>query len=256
MAMIYAIIVSIVTVKCCDDDTLLIPERLEGDTTHGTVDNLLDGSYGTYWRGDTTGGEYVYFYYPSEVEVKWIYVQKWDDDATNFEVYVGERAIAYGNLGDATEKFASVTLLFNDVYTDTLRFYFYRESAVVAIARAEVHGCYTSSMPVLSYPPSISPTSSPTMSPTVSSMPVLSYPPSISPTSSPTVSPTVVHTDNNSFQVKLGAIELFSIVFLCLCLCGVVLFLFQSYRRDKRAMRAWGMMNREGEHGTQDSAGL
>lgn len=224
MAMFYAIIVAIiVAVKGCDDDTFLIPERLEGDTSMGALDNLLDGSYTTFWRGDNDGGEYVYFYYPSEVEVKWMYVQKWDDDATYFEVYDGARTIAYGNLGDTTEQLSSVTLLFNDVYTDMLRFYFYREGNggnVPAIARAEVHGCYT----------------------------VLSSFPSISPTSSPTVPPTIVYTANDSFQVKLGAIEFFSIVFLCLCLCGVVLFLFLSYRRDRRALLAAYTLNHNEDH--------
>jgi len=194
MALFYSIIVSIIAVNGCDDDILLTPEYMIGDTNGLPLENMADGSYSSYWRANNVGGEYVYFYYPAEVEVKWIFVQRYDLYATYFTVYDGSNNIAHQYFGDSTEYYDSVTIRFNDVHTDYLRFYFYYTSTV-RISRLEVHGCYNTSTPTISpttYVPTDVPTSFPTVSPTL--VPVTTVPseiPTVLPTTAPTVSPSI-----------------------------------------------------------------
>jgi len=192
-AQFYWIIYAIIAVNGCDDDTLLEAERMIGDTTE-RLQYLLDGSHNTYWYADNTGGENVYLYYPSEVEVKWIFVQRWNNRATYFTVYDRSRTITHQYFGDSNQNYDSVTIRFNDVYTDYLRFNFYY-SSTVHISRLEVHGCYNTSTPTTSPTtgePTHVPTSFPTVSPTLA--PLTTIPtelPTALPTTAPTVSPTM-----------------------------------------------------------------
>jgi len=64
----------------CEDEILLIPESMTGDVYSSSVStyalsNLLDGSYSTYWRGNSAG-EYVYYYFPSKAQVMKIFIQR------------------------------------------------------------------------------------------------------------------------------------------------------------------------------------
>jgi len=192
-AQFYWIIYAIIAVNGCDDDTLLEAEMMIGDRSE-RLQYLVDGSYSSYWYADNTGGEYVYLYYPSEVQVKWIFVQRYHNYATYFSVYDGSRTIAHPYFGDSTEYYDSVTIRLNDVYTDYLRFYFYYSSTVY-ISRLEVHGCYNTSTPTTSPTtgePTHVPTSFPTVSPTLA--PLTTIPtelPTALPTTAPTVSPTI-----------------------------------------------------------------
>jgi len=192
-AQFYWIIYAIIAVNGCDDDTLLEAERMIGDRTE-RLQYLLDGSHNSYWYADNNGGENVYLYYPSEVEVKWIFVQRYHNYATHFSVYDRSRTIAHQYFGDSSENYDSVTIRFNDLYTDYLRFYFWYSSTVY-ISRLEVHGCYNTSTPTTS-PTTGEPTHVPTLFPTVSPTlaPLTTIPtelPTALPTTAPTVSPTI-----------------------------------------------------------------
>jgi len=190
----YCIIFAIIAVNGCDDDALLEAEIMIADSSE-SLQYLLDGSYGSYWSGNSVG-EYVHFYYPSEVQVKWIFVQRYSNHATYFIVYDGASNIALQYFGDSSEYYDSVTIRFNDVYTDYLRFYFYYSgSGSVWISRLEVHGCYNTSTPTTS-PTTEEPTYVPTLFPTVSPTlaPLTTIPtelPTALPTTAPTVSPTM-----------------------------------------------------------------
>jgi len=196
MAPFYWIIAAIITVYGCDDDSLLIPEKMVGDTNGLELERMLDGSYSTAWRANNNGGEYVYFWFSEEVEVKWIFVQRYQSYANYFNVDDGTSTIAHQYFGDSTESYDSVTVRFNDVYTDYLRFYFYYSSTVY-ISRLEVHGCYNTSTPTTSPTtavPSSAPTSFPTVSPSLA--PVTAVPserPTTAPTSAPSVSPSIAN---------------------------------------------------------------
>jgi len=248
MALFYSIIVAIIVVNGCDDDSLLIPEFKIGDTKKYELPRLADG---LYWQANNVGGGYLYFYYPSEVQVKWIFVQRYHNQATYLNVYDGSNTIAYQYFGDSTEYNDSVTIRFNDVYTDLLRFYFYH-SSTVRVSRVEVHGCYKTSTPTTSPTtevftgvprpfPSVSPTSVPrttfpsdvpttflSTAPTVSPF-VHSLFPSISPTSSQNEPLTVVYAASVGFWITLGGIDFF--VMVIFCLCGILLFVYLRYRR-------------------------
>jgi len=196
MALFDLIIVAILAVNGCDDDVMLTPEIMVGDTNGYELSRMADGSYSTYWQANNNGGEYVYFYYPAEVQVKWIFVQRYHKYATYFNVYDGTSTIAYQYFGDSSELYDSVTIRFNDVYTDYLRFYFYYSSTVY-ISRLEVHGCYNTSTPTTSPTsevPSSVPTSLPTVSPTLAPLTAVpSKMPSTRPTTAPSVSPSVAN---------------------------------------------------------------
>jgi len=190
MALFYLIIFAILTVKGCDDDILLAPEIMVGDTNGYDLSRMADGLYNTYWRANNAGGEYVYFYYPAEVQVKWIFVQRYSIYATYFQVYDGTTYIAYQYFGDSSEQYDSVTVRLNDVYTDYLRFYFYYSSTVY-ISRLEVHGCYNTSTPTTS-PTTEVPSNVPTLFPSVSpTLAPLTAVPSGMPTTRPTAAPSV-----------------------------------------------------------------
>jgi len=188
MALLYVSIVAIIAATACEDEILLIPESMLGDNSWDW-DNLLDGRYNTYWHADNTGNEWFWYYFSSEVEVSWIFVQRWEDRATYFYVRDPDSTIAYEYFGDSNEQYSSVTTRFTDVHTDTLRFYF-SYSSTVHISRLEVYGCYVTSTPTTSPTterPSAVPTSFPTVSPT---MPPVTTPPSKTPSLFPTKSPT------------------------------------------------------------------
>jgi len=196
MASFYWLIVSIIVVNGCEDDAFLTPKMMVGDTNGYELSKMLDGSYSTYWRANNVGSEYVYFWFSEEVQVKWIFVQRYNNYATYFRVYDGTTNIAYQYFGDSTELYDSVTIRFDDVYTDYLRFEFYYTNTVY-ISRLEVHGCYNTSTPTTSPTtevPSIVPTSFPTVSPSLE--PVTAVPsekPTTRPTTAPSVSPSIAN---------------------------------------------------------------
>jgi len=190
------IIVAIIVVNGCEDDTLLTPNMMVGDTNGNELSIMLDGSYSTYWRANNDGTEYVYFWFSGEVQVKWIFVQRYSNYATYVRVYDGTTNIAWQYFGDSTEVYDSVTIRFDDVYTDYLRFEFSYTSQV-RISRLEVHGCYNTSTPTTSPTtevPSSVPTSFPTVSPSLA--PVTAVPsekPTTRPTNAPSVSPSTAN---------------------------------------------------------------
>jgi len=196
IALFYLIIVEIIAVNGCNDDTLLMPDKMIGDVNGYELSRMLDGMYNTYWRANNNGGENVYFYFPAEVEVKWIFVQRYGNNAQYVYVYDSTRQIATHYFGDSTEYYDTITMRFDDVYTDELRFYFY-DSGTVYISRLEVHGCYNTSEPTPSPTtavPSWMPTSFPTVSPTLA--PLTATPsemPTTRPTTAPSVSPSIAN---------------------------------------------------------------
>jgi len=196
LALFSSIIIAIIAVKGCDDDILLTPRLLVGDRSE-LLSNLADGSYNSYWAGDKAGDENVYFYFESEVQVKWILLQRYSNYATWFKVYdAGGTRFAYEHFGDSNEYYNTVTVRFNDVYTDKLRFHFYHGSTV-RMSRVEVYGCYNTSTPTLS-PTTPVPTDVPTLFPTISPTlaPLTAIPseiPTALPTTAPSVSPSIAN---------------------------------------------------------------
>jgi len=196
LALFSSIIIAIIAVIGCDDDILLTPDKMIGDNTN-LLKNLIDGSWSSYWYADNAGGENVYFYFESEVQVKWILVQRYYASATYFNVYdAGGATIAREYFGDNTERWDTATVRFNDEYTDMLLFYFYYSSNV-HITRVEVYGCYNTSTPTLS-PTTPVPTDVPTLFPTLSPTlaPLTTIPseiPTALPTTAPSVSPSIAN---------------------------------------------------------------
>jgi len=180
----------------CEDEILLIPESMTGDvySSSSTYDlsNLLDGSYSTYWRGNSAS-EYVYYYFSSKALVKKIFIQRYSIYGSYFNVYHGTTTISYAYFGPSTEHYQGMTIPLNNVRTDMLRFYFYY-SPTPYISRVDVYGCYNTSSPTTlptSAPtelPSVSPTISPTLLPTTNDH---SNSPSILPSTVPTGSPSI-----------------------------------------------------------------
>jgi len=82
--------VLIIGASGCEDEILLIPERMTGDVYSSAstyqLSNLLDGSYSTYWRGNSAV-EYVRYYFSNKVVVKKIFVQRYNVYGTRFNVY-------------------------------------------------------------------------------------------------------------------------------------------------------------------------
>jgi len=193
----FSVLVAAVAAKC-ENDILLTPNELSGTVYHGTyyqLSNLLDGSYSTYWMSSSGQWQNMYFYFSEEVSVEWIYVQRYDDDATQIYIYDdGNRVISHTYFGDQSERYASITLTFDDLHTSSLRFYIYSQwYSYVRLSRVDVYGCYNTSTPTVS-PTTVEPTEGPSVLPTISPTlaPVTTIPsrtPSVSPTSAPTVSP-------------------------------------------------------------------
>jgi len=189
IALLHLSLVVINTVTACVDDTLLIPEDMLGDNSW-RWDYLLDGQYNTYWTADNSGNENFYYYFSGEVEVSWIFVQRYGTSASYFRVYVDNSIIANEYFGSGS--YDSITHRFSDVYADEIRFYF-GYSSTVHISRLEVWGCYITTMPTTS-PTTGGPTGVPSSFPSVSptSPPVTLLPsktPSVFPTKAPTVPP-------------------------------------------------------------------
>jgi len=198
MLMFYISLVAFGVIADCQDDVLLTPKYMYGDASSSyPLTNLADGRYTTLWVGDSTGGEYIYFYFSSEVQVKWIFIQRYYDRADYVTVWDGSTNIVQSYFGGSDEDYQTMTLRFNDVVTDQLRFYIVDSSSTPALTRLEVYGCYNTSTPTMS-PTSPWPTDVPTSFPTVSpTLPPVSIPPSISPSDSPSTSPSLSPTMTN-----------------------------------------------------------
>jgi len=196
MAFLYLSIVALIPATACQDETLLTPKLMVGDVNGLELDLLADGRYDTYWRANNNGHENVYFYFMDVVEVKWIFVQRYNDDAQYVYIYDASSQLTAVWFGDSTESYSSITVRFDNVYTDTLRFYFYF-SSTVQISRLEVYGCYNTTTPTTSPTtegPSGVPTPFPTLSPTIPPVTTLpSRTPSTSPTMAPTASPSTAY---------------------------------------------------------------
>jgi hypothetical protein len=195
-AVIYFWMVLIIGAGGCEDEILLIPERVtESSSSTSQLSNLLDGSYSTYWVGNSAGVN-VYYYFSSEVVVKKIFVQRHYNNAAYFFVNDGKRTVAYVYFGPSTEYYQGITVPLSNVRTDTVMFYFWHSSKPF-ISRAEVYGCYNTSTPTTV--PTSAPTELPTVIPTIS--PTLlpstneqTMPPSIFPSTAPTGSPSIFPT--------------------------------------------------------------
>jgi len=74
MVLLYLSLFAVRALADCQDDILLTPEMMFADG--GTLDNLADGRYDTYWQGASYPVEHVYFHFSSEVQVKWIFIQR------------------------------------------------------------------------------------------------------------------------------------------------------------------------------------
>jgi len=186
----YFSIAAIIAATGCQDDILIKPETMIGDYySNHYLSYLADGNYNTYWRAGEEG-EYVYFYFTEEVEVKWIFIQRYSTWGTYVKIWDGSTTFAHEYFGDSSENYDTLTLRFNGVQTDMLRFYFYWSSSLPAISRLEVYGCYNTSTPTTS-PTTRVPTDNPTAFPSVSpTLPPLSAPLSKKPTTLPTAAPT------------------------------------------------------------------
>jgi len=189
--MIYLSIIAIIAADGCDDDILLIPESMTGDVYSASypLSNLLDGYYGTRWRGDSTA-ETVYYYFPSEVVVKEVFVQRYGLYATRIVIYGGNDT--HQSYFEAnTEHYSTITFPMNNVQTDMLQFYMSSSyGSALMISRLEVYGCYNTSTPT-TVPTSV-PTELPTLFPTISpTLPPVTTDPTKTPSTLPTISPTL-----------------------------------------------------------------
>lgn len=200
-AVIYFWMVLIIGAGGCEDEILLIPESMtESSSSTYQLSNLLDGSYSTFWRGNSAG-VYVYYSFSNEVTVKKIFVQRYDSYVSNFHVYDGRTIVSLANFGPSTESYQSMTVPLSNVRTDTIRFHFYY-SPIPYISRAEVYGCYNTSSPTTvptSAPtelPTVIPSMAPTLPPSTIDQTISpSIFPSIAPTGSPSIFPTVAPTE-------------------------------------------------------------
>jgi len=272
IALIYFCMV-IIAAAGCEEEILLIPESMTGDvySSSSTYDlkNLLDGSYSTYWRGDSSG-ENVYYNFSSEVTVTKIFVQRYKKHANYFDIDARTGQLCHMYFGSSSSYLSDhgISIPFHNVRTDMIKFYFYR-SPEPYISRADVYGCYNAPTPTTvptSAPtelptvvPTISPTSPPTTTDTISpsifpttaptefpSAKKQSTAPSTAPTLSPTEPPS--HTAqpspipsispsssptivyaDPSFHLTLGEVEF--LVFVVFLLCGVIFFVFRIYRK-------------------------
>jgi len=201
MVMFYLSLFAAVIASKCENDYLLTPSSYQGDvyssSTTYQVSNVLDGKYNTYWMSNSAY-EYLYFWFPEEATVEWIYIQRYYDDATWVEVFDGTTQFEDTYFGDSSELYSSMTLKYDNVYTDYFRFRFYYSGAsYVRISRIDVYGCYNTSAPT-AYPTTVEPTAVPSLFPTISPTlpPVTNLPsktPSTSPSSAPSVSPSVAN---------------------------------------------------------------
>jgi len=182
----------------CENDYLLTPSDIQGSLysfdTEDQFTNVLDGDWESWWRSSDANA-WLHFNFSEEVTVEWIYIQRWADDATWVEINDGNTTLEKAYFGDTSEWHSSITLRYDDVYTDNLNFHFdctwaTAKQYYVAISRLEVYGCYNTSAPT-AYPtedptevPSIFPTVPPTLPPVTTLF---------SPSSAPSVSPTVVN---------------------------------------------------------------
>jgi len=79
MVLFYFSLLAAMAAASCENDYLLTPNDIQGDvfdsaTTH-QVTNVLDGKWDTFWRSDDRG-DYLYFTFPEEATVEWIYLQR------------------------------------------------------------------------------------------------------------------------------------------------------------------------------------
>jgi len=193
VALFYLIIVAIIAVNGCDDDTLLTPNETLADVT-SLLPNMADGSSSTYWQANNNGFENIELYYPAEVEVKWIFIQRYNAYAQYVDIYNRTAMISKQYFGDSTELDSTVRIRFDDLNTDYLSFNFYY-GLQVSISRLEVHGCYNTSLPTPSPTtavPSQVPTSFVTVSPTLAPL-APSEMPTTRPTTAPSVSPSIAN---------------------------------------------------------------
>jgi len=185
----------------CEEDVLLIPERVTASSNSQTtrLGYLYDQNQFSTWYGQN--GEYVYYYYSSNVFMKWVYVQRYLNYASRVDIYTAgmNYRINFETSGDGY--YSSATIPVND-QTDMIRFRVYYNSAATTYAymsRLEVYGCYNTSSPTIV--PTLGPTEFPTVFPTTS--PTL--PPSTThPTETPSIIPTTIPTGLPSTTIPTG----------------------------------------------------
>jgi len=204
IALIYFCMV-IIAAAGCEEEILLIPESMTGDvySSSSTYDlkNLLDGSYSTYWRGDSSG-ENVYYNFSSEVTVTKIFVQRYKKHANYFDIDARTGQLCHMYFGSTSSSLSEhgISIPFHNVRTDMIKFYFYR-SPEPYISRADVYGCYNAPTPTTvptSAPtelPTVVPTISPTLLPTTTDTISPSIFPSTAPTGRPSIFPTTAPTE-------------------------------------------------------------
>jgi len=191
MNIAYFSMIAIFAAGGCEEEVLLIPERMAGDVYSSSypLSKLLDGSYSSYWMGNSYK-ESVFYYYSSRVTVKKVFVQRNYNYASQVSVIDDQGRDQRKYFGTSTEYYDTVTFPMN-IQTVSIRFTFYF-SPYPRIARAEVWGCYNTSTPttVPTSGPTDLPTIFPTLSPTLP--PTTTHPteaPSLFPTTAPTGSP-------------------------------------------------------------------
>jgi len=187
--MIYLSIIAIIAADGCDDDILLIPESMTGDVYSASypLSRLLDGNYGSYWYGNSAS-EYVYYYFPSEVVVKEVFVQRYGLYAQYMCIY-GPHTTYCSYFETNTEYYSIITFPMNNVQTNYLKFNIVY-SGFPRLSRLEVYGCYNTSTPT-TVPTSV-PTELPTLFPTISpTLPPVTTDPTKTPSTLPTISPTL-----------------------------------------------------------------
>jgi len=228
----------------------LHPSAITADSEYSSsypVENLIDGSYSTYWysgSGDTN--DYVYIDFSNDVDIKHIMIREGTYAVHYISVSDPLNTKSYTNLDD-TEDYKIYNFWFPEFITDRVRIYFSGSSgSYLTVSDVSFWGCNMTStaptaaptvspsqMPTNSTPtvePTLYPSVSPTQVPTMSSVE-----PSISPTPIPTektvepsISPTPIPTEktidsNDDFTIAIGVAELLGVVLFFLL--GFVIFL-------------------------------
>jgi len=197
MNIIYVCVIAIFAAYGCEEDVLLIPDRVTSSSNSNptSLRNLYSQNFNS-WQG--VNGESVYYYYSSNVFMKEIFVQRYLDRAARVRIYSPNYDVYF----EGNEYYSSATIPIN-VRAKSIRFRVYYNSAAttgyVEMARIEVYGCYNTSSPTIV--PTSGPTEFPTVFPTISPTPppITTYP-----TETPSIIPTTIPTGLPSTTIPTG----------------------------------------------------
>jgi len=197
MNIIYLGFIAFFAAGGCEEDILLIPDRVGVDgNSYSAVrsfSNLWDKSYASYWSAKPSSGWVtIYFRFSTKVTLKEVFLQRYYNYAS--QVYVDAHSDAPGWSQHAhfpSALYSTLTFPGDSIQTTYIKIRIYHSSRI-RMSSVYVHGCYNTTTPttVPTSGPTELPTVFPTLSPTLP--PVTTYPtktPSIAPTTAPTGSP-------------------------------------------------------------------